>query len=231
VPPNKNLYPRPKLDVSARKKFVADLIDQLRDLEQKTDPKDGAVSAKGKNRMAFRAIEIASKITKALAGWALDHQAGLALKDLKPVHVRAEMRAESIEHPDSSNNRFTDDDHRHEWYGRNWIGRVRGADVDPVVARKWLMNLVRANTGIFELTLMLRTLAALEACDYGEILPMLAATKENRKINWTILQLQLRAIAAVKYREARGAKKFIALEEVAEAFGVSPNTVRRGNGD
>lgn len=135
--------------------------------------------------------------------------------------------AKPREHPDHSNVRPADDDHRHEWYGRNWVGRLgTGFDIDPIVGRKWLINLVRANPGIFNLELMLMTVSALEACDYGEILPMLKATKTGRKVNWTILQLQWRAISYVKNVRARGIKKFKALEEVAGAFGVSVDTVR-----
>jgi DNA-binding transcriptional regulator YiaG len=69
-------------------------------------------------------------------------------------------------------------------------------------------------------------MSALEACDYGEIHPMLRATKKGRKVNWTILHLELRAIRLVKFREACGIKKFRALEEVADAFTVSVNTLR-----
>ena len=71
------------MDQSERDKYVADLIDRLRELEIKTDPKGGAQSAKGKNLAASEALGIASNLVKVLAGWALDHQAGLALKGLR----------------------------------------------------------------------------------------------------------------------------------------------------
>ena len=165
------------LNQSERDKYVANLIDQLRDLERKTDPKDGARSAKGKNLAARDALKIAGDLVNALAGWALDHQAGLALKDLKSVKLHV---VKPREPPDHSTVRPTDDDHRHEWYGRNWVGRT-DSRIDPVVGRKWLINLVCANPGIFNLELMLMTLSALEACDYGEIHPMLQATKKAEK--------------------------------------------------
>lgn len=222
MPPDTEVYPRPNWNQTERDRHVADLINRLRDLERKTNPKDGAQSAKGKNLAALNALEIAGDLVNTLAGWALDHQAGLALKDQKFVQLRA---AKTPEQGGSSNVRSTDDDHRHEWYGRNWVGRD-GFPIDPIVARKWLMRLVRANFGIFNLELMLHTLSALEACDYGEIQPMLMATKTNRKVNWTILQLQRRAITFVKGLQARGIKKFKALQEVAGALGVSVDTVR-----
>jgi DNA-binding transcriptional regulator YiaG len=222
VPPNETPYPRPKLNLSAREKYVAGLIDQLRDLERKTDPKDGAQSAKGKDRAARDALSIADDLVNALAGWALDHQAGLALKDCSFVQFRVKK---TPEYPYGLTIRTTDDDHRIETAGRDWRSRD-GFPIDPVVARRWLMNLVRANSGIFCLELRLMTLTALEACDYGEIQPMLMATKRGRKVNWTILQLQLKTITFVKYREARGIEKYKALKEIAKAFGVSVNTLR-----
>ena len=219
--PNKDVYSRQRNE-SERDKYVAGLIDQLHDFERKTDPKLGARSAKGKNSAAIEALRIASDLVNALAGWALDHQAGLALKE---QNVQLSM-SKTPEHRDSSNVRATDDHHRLEWQGRNWIGRLGAGPIDPIVARKWLMKLVRGLFSIFNLELMLMTLSALEACDYGEIQPLLGATKKGRKVDWTILQLQLKAIGLVSYRQGRGVKKLKALQEVAEAFGVSVDTLR-----
>jgi hypothetical protein len=228
VDPHVDVYSRPGRNQSERDKYVATLIHRLHALERKTDPGKGPRSARAKSEAALDALEIAGTLVNALAGWALDHQAGLALKDLEFVQLRVPGTAERLNY---RNSRSTDDDHRHEWIGRNWVGRETDPiepfePIEPIVARKWLMNLVSANPGIFNLQLTWMTLWALKACDYGEILPMLSATKKGRKVNWTILQLQLRAVEAVKSREARGVKKFKAQQEVAEAFGVSVDTVR-----
>ena len=184
--PEANIYARPEVDQSERDKYVAYLIDQLRELEIKTDPKGGAQSAKDKNLAASEALGIANNLVRELAGWALDHQAGLALKGLKDVPLAANAK-KPPEDSDNSNTPPANDDHRHEWYGRNWLGRF-GEPIDPIVARKWLFRLVLTNPGIFEPMLMLQTLTALEECDYGEITPMLKATKTGRKVNWTMLQ-------------------------------------------
>jgi hypothetical protein len=175
VPPDTDVYPRRTWNQSERDKYVADLIDQLRDLERETNPKDGARSAKGKNLAALEALKIAGDLVNALAGWALDHQAGLALKKFVPLST-----VKTPEDPNYSNVRATDDDHRHEWYGRNWVGRD-GLPIDPIVARNWLKQLVRANSGVFNLELRLMTLSALEACEYGEIQPLLMTTKKVEK--------------------------------------------------
>jgi hypothetical protein len=211
-------YPRRRWNYSERDKYVALLIDQLRELESKTDPKKSAQSAKGKDLAALAALEIAGNLVNALAGWALDHQAGLALEDLEFVPLGT---SQTKKHPDYQTNRSMVDDHRHERNGGNG-----GGPLDPIVARKCLVNLLRANPGGFDPRLIQMTISALEARDYNETQPMLRATKKDRKVNRTILNIQLRAIAFVKYREARGLKKFKALEQVAGALGVSDETVR-----
>lgn len=108
---------------------------------------------------------------------------------------------------------------------RNWLGRL-GDPIDPIVARKWLFRLVLTNPGIFEPELMLQTLTALEACDYGEITLMLKATKTGRKVNWTMLQLQMKALSFVNSHMGRGMKKEYARKEVAKAFGIGVDAVR-----
>jgi hypothetical protein len=224
VPADMNVYSRPRLNRSERDKHEAGLNKQLHNLESKTDPQDGARSAKGKSLAAKNAIKIANELFQLKAGWALDHLIGLVLKDMESVPVKT---TKPPKHADHSKLPSTDNDHRHEWYGRNWVGRNgTGFNIDPIVGRKLLISLVRANPGIFNLELMLMATSALEACDYGEIQPMLIATKKRRKVNWTVLHLQMRAIAYVNNREMNGIKKYKALEEVAGALGVGVDAVR-----
>ena len=154
--PNTDVYSRPECNESERDKYVAGLIDRLHNLERKTDPKLGARSASGKHRAALHALRITGDLVNALAGWALDHQAGLALKDLEFVELRTNK---TPVHPDYPSPEFAYDDHRHEWYGRNWVGRD-GAPIDPIVARRWLMQLVQTNGGIFNWQLSSMTLSA-----------------------------------------------------------------------
>ncbi len=219
--PSNNPYPRPELDQSERNKSVAGFIDRLGDLERKTDPKNGARSAKRKDLAAWEAFMMGRDLFNAVAGWALDHQAGLVLKDLNSVPLKT---AKPPEHPDHSGVLSTNDDHRHEWYGRNWVGRDGfGFDIDPILARQWLKRLVWTIPGINQ-DFRLMVLWALEACDYGELQPLFRAKKKGRKVNWTILCLQMRAIALVKQGLTLG--RYEALQEVAGALGVGVHTVR-----
>jgi hypothetical protein len=120
--PDTDAYPRRRWNHSERDKYVALLIDQLRELERKTDPKSGAQSAKGKDLAAFSALEIAGNLVNALVGWALDHQAGLALEDLEFV---PRGTSKTKKHPDYQTSRSMVDDHRHERNGGKEFGPIK----------------------------------------------------------------------------------------------------------
>jgi hypothetical protein len=189
---------------------------RLAELERKTHPKDGAQSATKKDLAAFEALDTAGQLVEALAGWALDHQMGLALKGLKFVPLGT---AKTRSLPEYQQARSLVDDHQHEVNGGM-------CNIDGEVARRMLINLLRANPGGFNITLQLMTIAALEARDYDETLSMLAPTKVDRKVDLTTLKLQMRALQFVEYRHGRGMKKFKAQEEVSGALGVSAETIR-----
>ena len=204
-------YPRRMWNQHERDKCVALLIDRLIEHERKTDPKNGTQSAKGKDLAAFSALKIAGQLVSALAGWALDHQAGLALEGLEFVPLGT---VKTSQRPDYLTSRSMVDDHRHE---RN--GFDMGDSPDPIVARRWLVNLLRANPGGFDLRLQQFAISDLKAGDWQ-------ATEQDRKVTPTILNMWLRAISFVEYRKARGFKKYKAQQEVAEALGVSDSTLR-----
>src|SRR5450755_3417351 len=133
-------YPRRKLAQPAHDEYVALLIDRLRKLEQQTHPGAGQKSAVGKDFAAFDALSVAGEIVNALAGWALDYQVGLALKNLEFVPLQP---SGTKGHPAYLEKRASVDDHAHEKNGGS-IGAL-----DPIVARRLLINLLRANSGGF----------------------------------------------------------------------------------
>jgi len=90
-------YPHRKRRLRQRDASAGELIDQLHRLEQETHPKDGLKSANRKDLRAFEALDVAGQLIDALAGWALDHQVGLALKNLKFVPLQP---SGTKQHPD-----------------------------------------------------------------------------------------------------------------------------------
>jgi hypothetical protein len=221
---NSDDYPRRKWARAARDEYVTFLIDRLRKLEQRTDPKDGQNSAKGKDLAAFEALSVAGELVNALAGWALDHQVGLALKNLEFVPLQPsgtkDHPAGTKDHPEYLAGRKNVDDHVHEKNGSS-LGAL-----DPIAARKLLINLLRANSGGFHPMLQGMAIEALEALDYGEVQPMLAETKGGDKRTLAVRRLELRAIAFVEYRYRRGSRKYKAQQQVADALGVEKDTIK-----
>jgi hypothetical protein len=216
-----NRYPH-RYNRDANKNFIAHLLERLDELERQTDPIAGSESAKQKDDAAYEALTIAGELVQSVAGWALDHQAGLALNHLQfvPFHP-ANVR----DHPEYLKKRSNVDDHRHEREGGEL--RLVGPDnLDPMVARKWLVNLLRANPGGFSPLLTETTTAALDALDSNDVHPMLRPTPNDRKVNLKELKIQLNALAFVEYRVMHGTLKSRALEDVANLLGVSAFTIR-----
>jgi hypothetical protein len=201
-----------------RKKYVASLLDQLNKLEARSHPNGGANSAKGKDLDAFVALETAGSLIRGVAGWAIDHQTGLALEGLSFVPLQP---WQTKKHPEYKTHRDAVDDHRHE---RNGAKLVRGIE-DARVARRLLVNLLRANSGGFPMALTLPVVEAIEGLEFGQRSPFFIPAKSGKKRGLRELGLQLRAIAFIAYRRAKSIKKVRAVEDVATAFGVSPDTV------
>lgn len=213
-------YPRRNRVENAHNEYVELLLNKLRELERNTHPDLGQKSAEGKDHAAVVALEYAGKLVEAVAGWALDHQAGLAMKHLRSVPLQP---AGTDTHQKYLESLDIVDDHEHEKDGgdRSWK-----ENCEPVVMRKWLTNVLRTNSGGYDILLRQTAIEALEALDYNETKPILAPTPNARKVNLTELKVQLRAIAFVEYRVACGHKKYEAQKRVANALNVDPSTIR-----
>ena len=121
-----NEYPRRKR--KGRKKYITSLLNRLAELERRSDPSGGTNSAKGKDLAAFDAVETAGELVRTVAGWAIDHQAGLAVEELSFVPLQP---SQTKQHPQYRAQRDAVDDHKHE---RNSVNLVRA--VDPRVVRR-----------------------------------------------------------------------------------------------
>jgi DNA-binding XRE family transcriptional regulator len=201
-----------------RKKYVASLLHRLDTLEARSHPNGGSNSAKGKDLAAFDALETAGELVRTIAGWAIDHQTGLALEGLSFVPLQP---WQTKNHPEYKARREVVDDHKHE---RNSANLVHEID-DVRVARTLLLNLLRANSGAFPTVLVQLVIEAIEGLELGERSRLFTAVKAWRKAGLRELRQQLRAIAFVAYRRAKGATKEHATEDVAKVFGVSKDTV------
>ena len=155
--------------------FVRLMVERLDELERKTRPSRGDTSAEQKDLAAFEALQFAGDLVRYVAGWAIDHQIGLAAGNLKFVPLQP---SGTKSHPQYLSERSIVDSHAHEKAG---AVRPQGDDGGALVARKSSMNLLRANPGAMPSWLQRKTIEGLEALDYGEVQPMLDPVKHRPK--------------------------------------------------
>jgi hypothetical protein len=196
---------------------VSALLVKLRELEHRSNPLAGQ-SAEDKDIYAHQALTLAGLIVMATAGWAIDHQYGLALEGLMFVPLAPPELAKSAKYR-AEKKRV--DDHTHESRG----AKARRSVVDPAVARRALINVLLPNSNGLSEVVREMALEALFSLEYGEVLPILAPTKGNKKLKYRELQLQLKAVAFVAYRDGLGMDKGVAQEFVAGAYGQSKSTL------
>jgi hypothetical protein len=203
---------------------VRTLLEQLEQLEKSTRPSGGEQTAAGKDRAAFQALQTAGELVKQVAGWAIDHQIGLATKGLGYVPAGPPG---AREHPDYIAARLAANSHDHERVGAS-VKRVGDSvkTLDPVTERAALLNLLIANPGGFPAVVQRPAREALEALEFEEVLPILAPVKGNRKVKLGELRLQLQVIGFVEFQIATGVKKLEAVKTAARTLCVAESTIK-----
>jgi hypothetical protein len=199
--------------------YVRLLLETLDSLERKTRPSGGSTSADGKDLAAFEALECAGQLVAYVAGWAIDHQVGLASEDLQFVPLQP---SGTREHPEYLRQKANVNSHRHERAG----GAETGANIDPLVLRRSLTNLVRTNCGGWPKWLAQTTAGALEALEFGKVHDVFQRVRDGKKGGLTARKLQLQAISMVAFRRsAYGKTREDALAEVAEGLDTEEDTI------
>lgn len=215
---------RTAADNSRRLTYINSLVDDLLELERKTVPASGAEAAEGKDFAAFEALQSAGRLVEELAGWAMDHQIGLALSGAKFVPSQP---SGTRNHPDYLHNKAAADSHEHEAQGSAYFELDSPTEQSAQAERRMLTNLLHMNPGGFPSALARRAVEALEALDWGETQEMLRPEKTSLDRNaYTRHQLELQALMHVEYFKARGMKKLAAQAKVGKAYGREFDTVR-----
>lgn len=216
-------FPSRRTDLDAHNNYVRMLLSALSELEEKTNPSLGEVSAHGKSRLAFQALSLAADLTMAVAGWAIDHTSGLAFAGLgylsqPPVSLRSD--------PEFEEARAQVDRHEHEKVGaveENW-----SVPPDPIVTRRLLTNLLTAyRAGLPGMTHQV-VLQGLEALDGGEVTGVFQPLDLRRaKVRHREALIHLRFQTFVKYRHClEGCTVGDARDYVADIFGSDAETTR-----
>jgi len=194
--------------------MVAVYLEMIDGLERKSRPSIG-IDARGKDLAAFDALVYASMLVDHVAGWAVDHQIGMAqkgLSSLTSVPNRIKTSAAYLERCAAV------DVHDHELIGGH------REPLDPVEARRFVFNLLLPMAG--HLFIPHEMLEAIEALDYGETLPILQKARTARRTGLIEYRAKLRAIAFISYENKKGTLKRLSTEVVTEAFGVARDAVK-----
>lgn len=221
--PYRHRRERDRTDDSKRAKYINFLVSKILALERATAPASDAEAANNKDYDAFTALRIAGRLVEHLAGWAIDHQIGLALNGLEFVPGQP---SGTRDHPDYLSGKATADLHRHEAQGSAYFELNSPTERNAQAERRMLANLLQLNPGGFPSALASRAAEALRALDFGEVQDLLRAEKLGLDRNaYTRHQLELQALMHVEYFEAKGDKKISAQTTVGQAYGRSYNTI------
>jgi hypothetical protein len=203
------------------------LLERIDSLEKQTRPSLGEKSAVGKDLAAFEALSLALDLVSHVAGWAIDHQCGLAKEGLESLPL---FDPEIHKLPEYSRQQRLVDTHEHERIGA--LTKIEGSD-NAQVARRIVRNILLADNtllvdhrGVFPHWLNYSLRTALQALDYGERSPLLEPIKAGKKRDLTQLRLQLTAVSMVAYRQGLGMTEEAAREYVAKRMGQSEETLK-----
>jgi hypothetical protein len=201
---------------------VLTIIDQVLLLARDTDPRKGSESERGKDLKAWKTLVHMREISETIAGWAIHHQAGLAINGLQ--HMNPASSAEMAENPEYKATLELLNSHANEAAGR----ACDDIELNSDTAQRILASCLAANPAGISQTLNGRLVSALRALEFGETLDLLKEVDvPYKKVRWEELQHQLRAVALIEYRFRRGFRKKEAQKEVAADFGVDEDAIRR----
>lgn len=209
----------PLKDIPVHRQRVQQLVEKLLDFEAKTHPQnpDPHNPVPGeKEAYSIAALAVAGKLVEKLAGWAMDHRAGMILNGAT-VYPWPEDDQEA---PLQAN------DHRHEAMGSAYLRNE--APSDPQRDRHIVAEIMKWAALLPE-SLRHELLEAIRAVDFGETRPLLLPVKGQRKKAYTSWQLRLYAVEHVYFLRGTGETKEAAFRQVGEAYGVSSDTVDSWN--
>jgi hypothetical protein len=186
---------------------VVHLLERLDKLERETQP---GVDARDKDSAASEALHLASALVDFVAGWAIDHERGKARLGLSSTQGKPSLGYEE--------RRAQVDNHELER-----IGALK-EPLDLVPARRFTNNLLSAMCT--SLRIPEEIIEAIEALDYGEILPILQKASTTKRTGLVAYRARLSAIAFIDYEYEKGTLKEISRKKVEEAFAVTRDAVK-----
>jgi hypothetical protein len=196
---------------------IADILDKLRTLQSETDPANGEAANLDKASKAQQALGLAGNLVAILAGWAIDHHAGLVKDGLSPVgwvpHALRERFSEQI----ASGNQ-----QEHERRGGH-----PDFHLNEVEARKLLRVMMERNPGAFPDHLTATACHELDRIAIGEPSPMFQVRPSSNKKSYRSVALEAWASAMVAFRmEFNNLSWEDATQAVADKFSKGFDTIK-----
>jgi hypothetical protein len=199
-----------------RDRDVEDILKTLARLARETDPAGGETTAVEKDLKAQHALRSAGNLVQLVAGWAINHQAGLVKDGLTSVAWVPEVLR-----PKFSEKISSVDQHEHERRGGHPDYQLK-----DIEARQLLLNLLELNPGAFPMALQGEVVAELFRINFGEPSPMFQVAKSGSKRSLTSVGFQAQSASMVAYRMEMGATWEEATQTVADSFGADFNTIK-----
>ena len=199
--------------------MVRSIIDRLDVLERETRPSSGDATSNDKDLKSREAIACAADLILYLAGWAIDHQQGVAMRGLKSY-------GQAPTPEPMSDSTYVDekkalDSHENERVAVE--SNKRGRDLPPERQREFSVQMVELlGDYIFPKSLA----EALRALDFGEVQPILQKA-EGDKRNYTERTAQLRALEYIEFETAKGTLKNTARQMVGSHFKFGVEAIRK----
>lgn len=178
-----------------------------------------SADAADKDKEAYLTLLSVSRLIVGLAGWAIDHTVGLAAEGLSPVYP---VVPDEREKEPYLTEKTRADNHRHQVLGA--AIRQGSAVLPSGTARLAVINLLEfSGLGLPE-TVSHPLVEGLKALEFERDHPFFR-TRRRRRISYSIMELQIKAIGFVHFRNALGDSRETAQSAVAQAYGVSDATV------
>lgn len=212
--------------LESHKKYALYLCERLHELSQNTDPQLDN-SENNKDYQAFKALQLAGSFVRSLAGWAINHEIGLAYNKLQYV---PKQPSQTEDHEEYLKKKEAVDSHQHEYIGCQYHEYGEGGSaLNDLALRQLLRNLIYPNA--FGLPDIIRQdyLKSLDASKIHDVQGFLKIPTSGHMRNVAEAKaLKMKAIGFVYFLKESGKTLTVARGDVGDAYGCSDGETVRG---
>jgi hypothetical protein len=198
------------------------IMNCLEKLERETRPSGGDETSKDKDLKSREAIFWVGCLMRVFAGWAIDHQQGLAMAGLKSAGMHTSKMTD--------NPQFVEEKAKRDSHENERAAIEIGHSFDPLSdeqQRRFSSQVAELLKDVFPSSLA----EGLRALEFGEVLPIVKKAKvDGQKRNYSERMMQLHALKYIEYERGKGSPVGKARETVSSHFGVDTEAIRKWEG-